>query len=182
MPQRVIAQSQVRAVSARALSTASRSYVARVGGPCPPRIHPSQFTGCDRVYLAASLKTSLRPAAAMPGAGAGALRSMGLQTPAVLASSGARFASTFKTAYDAKVRLASSPCRGICRPPLAPSLSLSLSCLHDRRLRCRLAAPFPHLITLSWDIHPGGNPGANVKSISHRCHLFEVAFVWELTT
>ena len=22
---------------------------------------------------------------------------------------------------------------------------------------------------------------ANLKSISHRCHLFEVAFVWELT-
>ena len=30
-------------------------------------------------------------------------------------------------------------------------------------------------------IHPGGNPWANLKSISHRCHLFEVAFVWELT-
>jgi len=29
--------------------------------------------------------------------------------------------------------------------------------------------------------HPGGNPGANLKSISHRCHLFEVAFVWEFT-
>ena len=29
--------------------------------------------------------------------------------------------------------------------------------------------------------HSGGNPGANVKSISHRCHVFEVAFVWELT-
>ena len=29
--------------------------------------------------------------------------------------------------------------------------------------------------------HPGGNPGANLKSISHKCHLFEVAFVWELT-
>ena len=30
--------------------------------------------------------------------------------------------------------------------------------------------------------HHGGNPGANLKSISHRCCLFEVAFVWELTT
>ena len=30
-------------------------------------------------------------------------------------------------------------------------------------------------------IHPGGNPGANLKSISRRCYLFEVAFVWELT-
>jgi len=29
--------------------------------------------------------------------------------------------------------------------------------------------------------HPGGNPGANLKSISHRCYLLEVAFVWELT-
>ena len=29
--------------------------------------------------------------------------------------------------------------------------------------------------------HPGGNPEANLKSISHRCHLFEVTFVWELT-
>ena len=29
--------------------------------------------------------------------------------------------------------------------------------------------------------HPGGNPGANLKSISHRCFLLEVAFEWELT-
>ena len=29
--------------------------------------------------------------------------------------------------------------------------------------------------------HPGGNPGANQKSISHRCHPILVAFVWELT-
>ena len=29
--------------------------------------------------------------------------------------------------------------------------------------------------------HPGGNPGANLKSISQRCYLFEVAFAWELT-
>jgi len=30
-------------------------------------------------------------------------------------------------------------------------------------------------------LHPGGNPGGNRKSISHRCYLFEVAFVWEST-
>jgi len=30
-------------------------------------------------------------------------------------------------------------------------------------------------------IHPAGNPGANLESISHRCCLFEIAFVWELT-
>jgi len=29
--------------------------------------------------------------------------------------------------------------------------------------------------------HTGGNPGANLKSISHRCHPILVAFVWELT-
>jgi len=29
--------------------------------------------------------------------------------------------------------------------------------------------------------HPGGNPGANLQSISHRCYLFEVAFARELT-
>ena len=29
--------------------------------------------------------------------------------------------------------------------------------------------------------HPGGNPGANRKSITLRCYLFKVAFVWELT-
>jgi len=30
--------------------------------------------------------------------------------------------------------------------------------------------------------HLEGNPGANRKSISHRCYLREVAFVWRLTT
>ena len=29
--------------------------------------------------------------------------------------------------------------------------------------------------------HPGGSPGANVTSISHRCYPREVAFEWELT-
>jgi len=29
--------------------------------------------------------------------------------------------------------------------------------------------------------HPGGNQGANLKSISHRCHPILVAVVWELT-
>ena len=29
--------------------------------------------------------------------------------------------------------------------------------------------------------HPGGNPGANLKSTPHRCHPILVAFVWELT-
>jgi len=29
--------------------------------------------------------------------------------------------------------------------------------------------------------HPGVEWRANLKSISHRCYFFEVAFVWELT-
>ena len=29
--------------------------------------------------------------------------------------------------------------------------------------------------------HPGGDPEANLKSISRRCHLFEVVFLWEWT-
>ena len=30
-------------------------------------------------------------------------------------------------------------------------------------------------------LNPVGNPGANLKSISHRCHPILVAFVWEIT-
>jgi len=30
-------------------------------------------------------------------------------------------------------------------------------------------------------VHPGDNPGANLKSISHICYPILVAFVWELT-
>jgi hypothetical protein len=30
-------------------------------------------------------------------------------------------------------------------------------------------------------VHPGDNPGANLKSISHRCYLRKVAFEWKLT-
>ena len=29
--------------------------------------------------------------------------------------------------------------------------------------------------------HAGGNPGANLKSISHRCNPVLVAFAWELS-
>ena len=29
--------------------------------------------------------------------------------------------------------------------------------------------------------HPGGNPGSNFNSISHKCYPREVAFEWELT-
>ena len=29
--------------------------------------------------------------------------------------------------------------------------------------------------------HPGGNPEANLKPISHRCYLQEVRFEWDMT-
>ena len=29
--------------------------------------------------------------------------------------------------------------------------------------------------------YPGGNPGANLKSISYRYYLFKIVFVWALT-
>jgi len=42
--------------------------------------------------------------------------------------------------------------------------------------------PLPILSTpMIPDSHPGVELRANLKSISHGCHLFEVAFVWELT-
>jgi len=47
----------------------------------------------------------------------------------------------------------------------------------------RRSAPSSSLPPTRWVFcpHPGGNPGANLKSISHRCHPILVAFVWELT-
>ena len=36
-------------------------------------------------------------------------------------------------------------------------------------------------VSPGWFSHPGGDPGANSKSISHRCYLREVAFEWGLT-
>ena len=42
----------------------------------------------------------------------------------------------------------------------------------------RWSTPFT---SLRLDYRPGGNPGANLKSISHKCYLVEVVFVWGLT-
>ena len=42
------------------------------------------------------------------------------------------------------------------------------------------APPTTHTLH-PWFHHPGGNPGANLKSIYHRCHPMLVAFVWDLT-
>ena len=53
-----------------------------------------------------------------------------------------------------------------------------------RRIRSRGCPPFSANTLNSWAQtlnHPGVELRANLESISHRCHLFEVAFVWELT-
>ena len=41
--------------------------------------------------------------------------------------------------------------------------------------------PLPYRRQFRGHKHPGGNPRANIKSISQRCYLREVAFEWELT-
>ena len=57
------------------------------------------------------------------------------------------------------------------RPPLCVGRT-------DHASRPRWYLPLAESVNRS---HPGGNPGANLKSISHRCYLILVAFVWELT-
>ena len=42
-------------------------------------------------------------------------------------------------------------------------------------------APKPGEEAAAAAIHPGVELGANLESISLRCHLWKVAFVWELT-
>jgi len=61
-----------------------------------------------------------------------------------------------------------SPSRSL-PPDYPPSLSVPLCLAH--RHRCNILKRS----------HPRDNPGANLKSISHRCYLFVVAFVWELS-
>jgi len=56
--------------------------------------------------------------------------------------------------------------------------------LRDReppRRPCAIAGKSHASIFFRGTNHPGVELRANLKSISHRCHLFEVAFVWELT-
>ena len=38
----------------------------------------------------------------------------------------------------------------------------------------------PRSLSSSVSTHPGGNPGANLESISHSCYLREVEFEWDL--
>ena len=45
----------------------------------------------------------------------------------------------------------------------------------------RLVRAAPSAANSSLALHPGGSLGSNLKSISHRCYLFEVAFVWDMT-
>ena len=68
---------------------------------------------------------------------------------------------------------------------LSRAFSSILSRMNGRRPPTSVPPPLPPPpLPASHDPsgrHPGGNPGANLKSISHRCQLILVAFVWELT-
>jgi len=58
---------------------------------------------------------------------------------------------------------------------MAPLLSAATQVSHHPSYCCHPG------LTLSPACHPGDNPGANLKSTPHRCHLILVACVWELT-
>ena len=44
-----------------------------------------------------------------------------------------------------------------------------------------LLASLPGACLFIMQHHPAGNPGVNIKSVSHRCLLREVSFEWEST-
>jgi len=67
-----------------------------------------------------------------------------------------------------------TPPRALCSFRVTPiSRERASACARVPLLRPLTSAPAQN--------HPGVELRANLKSISHRCHLFEVAFVWELT-
>ena len=78
--------------------------------------------------------------------------------------------------------------RGSCWAPFAPTASGAPS----TRTFWRSRTPRTPSESFSWlkrrrmapssaSVHPGVELRENLKSISHRCFLFEIAFVWELT-
>ena len=83
------------------------------------------------------------------------------------------------TALSHAIALPPHPCRRkiyifVAKPPVpAPHMPYAL---------CYVRIPVSAALTsCSSPIHPGGDPRENLKSISHRCYLFEVAFAWDLT-
>ena len=69
---------------------------------------------------------------------------------------------------------------------ILPLLSSEVAATRKRASVCvaslAICAPDQLFNTLSTPpLHPGGNPGTNLKSISHRCARISGAFVWELT-
>jgi hypothetical protein len=75
--------------------------------------------------------------------------------------------------------------RPLAAPRGASSLSMGFVTSHIlsgiAASRIAASAVRRHFASFGFRVHPGGNPGANLKSISHRCHPILVAFVWELT-
>ena len=80
--------------------------------------------------------------------------------------------------------LASSPWRRRRRSPCLCSSTLDAAIASERTPHTSERAP-DFLTSVSSGgrppPHPGGNPEAHLKSISDRCYLREVAFVWGLT-
>ena len=77
-------------------------------------------------------------------------------------------------------RVASTPTStrllsSFCKDPSVQEMPRVL-CPHDAAVTGVTLCP-----EVSVQSRPGGNPVANLKSISHRCHPILVAFVWELT-
>ena len=67
---------------------------------------------------------------------------------------------------------------------LSPSPCLSLSVSLSRSLFAKGwsgRAGKARSVEMNHSTHPAGNSGANLKSISYRCYLREVASEWELT-
>ena len=71
-------------------------------------------------------------------------------------------------ARSLSLSLSSAPFLVRVPDPMRPSLQLQYAIVKQ-----------PILLLLRY--HPGGDPGADRKSISHRCHLILVGFVFELT-
>ena len=63
----------------------------------------------------------------------------------------------------------------VCAPHTLTEL-----CEPHKLTDCLTSSPQTRL-PLSMRCHPGGNPGANLKPISHRCYIRKVAFARELT-
>ena len=69
----------------------------------------------------------------------------------------------------------------LCSSTPRGSIPASHICVHSPHSSCASRPPARGKMSECVHDHPGGNPVANLRSISHSCHLREEAFEWELT-